>query len=109
MEGTGSNWPCLAAHPEGVVLRLKISPNASKTQAQGLWQDRLRLRVQAPAVEGKANSALRRWLAKAFGVRSSSVQILKGEKGTQKLALIEGIQVPEAQAILDRIATNDAQ
>lgn len=57
--------------------------------------DRLRIRLQAPAVEGKANLELQRFLAVAFGVRRSAITILRGEHARDKTILIRGIsEVP---------------
>lgn len=100
MERPDPEWPCLAAHPQGVTLSLKVSPNASRTQAGGLWQNRLRLRVQAPPVEGKANAAIARWAAGVFGVRVKDVELLQGERGGEKVLLIHGLTLPAAGAAL---------
>ncbi len=96
------DWPCIAEYPEGVILSLKVSPNASKTEACGLWQDRLRLRVQAPPVEGKANEAIKKWAGKVFGIRAGSVEMLRGERGSMKQVLLRGIDRGKVAEILDR-------
>ena len=68
-------WACLKPHAEGAVLRLRVTPNASRTSAEGLRQDRLGLRVNAPPVEGKANRAVCKWAAKTFGIKESGVPV----------------------------------
>ncbi len=55
----------------------------------------LRIRLNAPPVEGKANEALGRFLAKALGVSRGCVTLLSGEKGRNKVVRIEGM-TPEA-------------
>jgi uncharacterized protein (TIGR00251 family) len=97
------DWPCLAEHPEGVLLKLKVSPNASKNQIQGLWQDRLRVRIQAPPVEGKANAALRKWLSEIFDLRANDVVLLQGERGSIKSVLLRGLSVEEVCERLDAL------
>lgn len=104
MERSESAWPCLAPHPEGVVLSVKISPNAAKTEAAGLWNGKLRVRVQSPPVEGKANKALRDWAAGIFGLRAQGVEILRGEKNPEKLLLLRGLTLELAGKALDAIA-----
>lgn len=100
MERPGADWPCLAVHPEGVTLSLKVSPNASRTMAGGLWQNKLRLRVQAPPVEGKANAAVVRWAAATFGVRTQDVELIQGTRSGEKVVLIRGITEAEAKGAL---------
>lgn len=94
-------WPCLSAQGDGVVLRLRASPNAARTTAEGLRQERLALRVKAPPVEGKANEAVRDWAAEAFGIRSSRITLLRGERGREKDLLLEGLSLPQANQVLD--------
>jgi hypothetical protein len=95
-------WPCLSPHREGVALSLKVIPNASNTQAGGLWQQKLRLRVQAPPVEGKANAAVIQWAARTFGIRKAGVELIRGEKGSEKLLLIRGMSLEAATAALNK-------
>ena len=103
-------WPCVAAHSEGITLALKVSPNAARTGAHGLWQDRLRVRIKAPPVEGKANEALRKWVAGTFGLRRKDVEIISGEKASKKLLLLRGARHEAACKVLDSlgISSGDA-
>ena len=50
---------------------------------------RLRVRVAAPAVDGKANAELVRFLAEAFGVARANVTLLRGDTGRRKLVRID--------------------
>lgn len=81
--------------PKNAVTRLnlRIVPNAKK-DAVGEWQEdgTLRLRLAAPATEGKANAALLRFLAKIAGVRKSQVTILTGAKSREKTVEIQGLR-----------------
>lgn len=95
------DWPCLTAHPSGVILRVRVAPNAAKTAAEGLRQDRLSLRIKAPPVEGKANEEVRRWAAKAFNIRASHVDLLRGEHAREKDLLLEGVTLEAAVAVLE--------
>ena len=58
------------------------------------------IRLSAPPVEGKANRALIAFLAKTLGVSKANIQIRSGEKGRDKLVLVEGLGEGEALAIL---------
>jgi len=65
-------------------LRIRATPNARKSEVIG-WEDDpqagrvLRVRVGAPAVDGKANAELRNFLAKTLGLSKSAVVLEKGE------------------------------
>jgi hypothetical protein len=56
----------------------------------------LRIRLNAPPVEGRANAALVRFLARALGVPRSQVSLLSGETGRNKIVRIAGISRAEA-------------
>lgn len=70
-------------------LNVKVTPNAKKTEIieeGGL----LKVRLAAPAVSGKANSALVELLTEHFGVKKSSIRITKGQKSRNKIIEITG-------------------
>jgi len=98
-------WACLTAHAQGVVLRVRVTPNAARTAAEGLRQDRLALRLKAPPVEGKANAEACRWAAKTFKIRVSGVSVLRGERAREKDLLLEGLAEGAARQILDELLT----
>jgi len=68
-----------------VLLSLKVVPNASKTESAGVMSDGTRkIRVAAVPENGKANEALRRFLAEEYGVPLDQVEIVAGHTGTRK-------------------------
>lgn len=62
-----------------LLLELKLQPGASRSEFSGLHGDHLKLRIHAPAVDGKANSTLIAFLAEAFGTAKHQVRIERGE------------------------------
>ena len=74
-----------------LVLKLSIhaTPGASRTEAAGAYGAALRVRLAAPPVDGKANTALIAWAAQAFGVPRSRVELLHGAAGRQKVLAID--------------------
>ena len=68
---------------------VKVTPNARKTEIAKEGEV-LKVRLAAPAVDGKANSELLAVLAAHFGVRKSSVTIVKGRKSRNKVIDITG-------------------
>jgi uncharacterized protein (TIGR00251 family) len=85
-----------AAMPGGVRLALQITPNARKTEVIGVLDDALKLKLQAQPVEGKANEALVKFLAKALGVSRSAITITHGLTSKKKLVeVMSGTLTPE--------------
>ena len=69
---------------------VRVKPGAKREAVGGRYGDALVVAVIAPAVEGKANDALRKALAKAFGVRRQDVEIVTGERGRDKVVELPG-------------------
>ena len=72
-------------------LTLKIRAGASKTEFMGRLGDAWKLRVAAPPVDGKANEAIVRFLAKIAAVPPSAIRVVTGFTATSKIVEIEGI------------------
>ncbi|HEV2781971.1 MAG TPA: DUF167 domain-containing protein [Actinophytocola sp.] len=82
---------------------VRVRPGASRTAVGGRWSGgALIVAVAAPAVAGKANEAVRRALAEAFGVRRRQVAIVRGERGRDKLIELDPAP-PDAESILARL------
>ncbi len=73
----------------GTLLLLYVQPGASQTAFKGLFQDRMKLSVQAPPVEGAANEAVIAFLAKTLKTPKRSVHLLSGETSRQKNIWVE--------------------
>lgn len=73
----------------GTLLLLYIQPGASKTAFKGIFQDRLKLSVQAPPVEGAANEAVIEFLSKFLKTPKKNIHLLSGETSRQKNLWIE--------------------
>jgi hypothetical protein len=73
-----------------VILELHVQPGASRTEFAGKHGERLKLRLAARAVDGKANEALVEFLAEYYGVPKRNVRIASGLKSRQKRVVIEG-------------------
>ena len=73
---------------DDLVLMLHVQPGAKRTEVAGIHGEgaaaRLKVRLAAPPVEGKANAELLRFLASVFGVPRRAVQLLRGESSRQK-------------------------
>jgi hypothetical protein len=78
--------------PEQLLIEIRVRPNSSRNKVGGIAGDppRLIVAVQAPAVDGKANEAVLKELAKAFDCRARDFTIVFGELGRDKRLLVQG-------------------
>ena len=74
---------------DDLILDCHLQPKASSDEFAGLHGDRLKIRLTAPPVEGKANAYLLAFLGKAFGVAKSQVSLISGELNRQKRVRIQ--------------------
>lgn len=85
---------------EGIILSLRISPNASKNSF--IKEDAgLKVKITAQPIDGKANKALIEFLSKQFKVPKSYFEILKGETSKDKTLLIKNIDNEKVEFIKD--------
>jgi len=82
-----------------VTLTIQTTPNAPRSQIVGWMGERLKVKVKAPAVEGKANAELVRFLAEYFGVRPNAVTLLRGDTARLKTVRIEGVEDADVQRL----------
>jgi len=66
-----------------------VTPNAPRTDACGLHDGCLRVRLHAPPVDGKANDALVAWLAGELGLPRRGVQLLRGDTSRRKQLAVD--------------------
>lgn len=81
-------------------LLVRVQPGARKTEVTGIREGRLSLRLAAPAVENKANEALKAFVAQKLGLRGSRVRLASGETGRQKRLVIDSQEEPEWKDLL---------
>jgi len=80
-------WHCWQG--DALLLELAIQPGAAKSHISGLHGERLKIRIQAPPVDGKANAELTKFLADAFDTPRSRIKILRGENSRTKTVRID--------------------
>lgn len=76
-------------------LHLTVSPNANRNESARAQDGGLKVRVAAPATEGKANRELLSFLARELGIPPTSVRLLKGEGSRHKVVEIAGLSEDE--------------
>ena len=75
----------------GVEIDLLVAPGAARTAFAGAHDNRLKLRVAAPPVDGKANNAVTKAIARALGVPKSTVEVARGRSSRRKTVRVVGV------------------
>ncbi len=82
----------------GAALTIRVTPRARKSEVGGILEDgTVRIRIQEPPVEGKANRALIAFLSKVLGVRKNRIEIVAGHKGLDKIVAVEDMTAAEVE------------
>ncbi len=80
-----------------LTLTLHVQPGAKRTDVAGLHGEALKIRLAAPPIEGRANEALLKFIAEAFGVPLRQVELKQGGQSRHKVVAISGSKVePES-------------
>jgi uncharacterized protein (TIGR00251 family) len=94
----------LRATKDGVTLAVRAQPGAKKTAIAGVYGEgsraQLKIAVQAPPIEGRANEALIAFLAHALSVPKSSIKLISGESSRSKVFLLRGVSLVQVEALL---------
>ena len=77
------------------TLRFHIVPNAKQNKVMGEHGTAIKIKLRAPAVQGKANGALRSYLAKVLQISEREIVLERGEKSREKLIRIERLTEEE--------------
>jgi len=73
---------------ERVSFRIKAQPNASRSEFCEVYgEDAIKIRIKAPAVEGKANKELVKFLSKSFKVAKSDIIFKSGQNSKIKIVI----------------------
>jgi uncharacterized protein (TIGR00251 family) len=88
-------------------IAVRVQPRARKDEIGGERDGALVVRVTAPPVEGRANEAVRKLLAKRLGIASGRVSIVRGASGRDKLVEIEGMDADAVRRALSISAQSD--
>lgn len=76
---------------DGVEISIYVQPGAKSTEVSGEHDGALKLRINAPPVDGKANAAVIAFLAECCGVSKSKVTLLSGDTNRRKRLRITGV------------------
>ncbi|PYK52832.1 MAG: hypothetical protein DMF20_05145 [Verrucomicrobia bacterium] len=77
------------------ILRVHIIPNAKIDKVSGEYNSAIKIKLRAPAVDGKANAALRRFLAERLSIPQSAIILEHGERSRDKVIRIDDLSEEE--------------
>jgi uncharacterized protein (TIGR00251 family) len=75
------------------LLAVRVQPGASRAEVVGEYGEQLRIRLQAPPVDGKANAALVSFVADQLGLPRSAVSVVRGQSSRSKVLRITGARL----------------
>ncbi|TFG76226.1 MAG: YggU family protein [Thermodesulfobacteriales bacterium] len=84
------------------ILKIQIQPKSYRNQIVGLHDGRLKIKIAAPPVDGKANESLIEFLAKTFKISKSNIEILKGHTSKLKTIKLSGISENTYSSIISK-------
>ncbi len=87
----------------GVQFRIKVQPRTDKNEFAGTFGNALKVRLTAPPVDGEANEACIRFLAKSLGIARNRIRIVTGQTNPHKLLRVEGLDKNEFLRRLGKI------
>lgn len=86
--------------PGGCRISLRVQPGASRNAVSGSYGDSVKIALQAPPVDGRANQALCRLFADWCGIPKSSVELKAGHSSRSKVLELAGVTPEELKKIL---------
>ena len=81
--------PFVRKSKNGTLIDLHVQPRASKNRVSGLYGNRLKIHVQAPPADGKANKACQKLLSKILKIPSARLMLKSGASSRQKTFLVK--------------------
>lgn len=79
-----------------VDVQVRVQPRARRDELLGMRDGRLLVGVTAPPVDGKANAAVRKVLAKAAGIPPTRVSVVRGERSRDKVVRFDSVEDADA-------------
>ena len=85
---------------DGAVFSVRVVPRASRSEAAGIQDGALKLRITAPPVDGKANEECIRLVAGILGVKRAQVAIIAGHTSRTKTVAVAGVKAAQVASLI---------
>jgi uncharacterized protein (TIGR00251 family) len=83
-----------------LTLSIHVQPAAKRSEIVGLHGDALKVRLAAPAIDGRANAALLEFLAQRLGLAKSLVELKSGHNSRRKVLMLRGVSADTLRRLL---------
>jgi uncharacterized protein (TIGR00251 family) len=90
-------------------LRLRVAPGAARTGIVGRHGDAWKVRVAAPAENGRANDAVVRLLAETLSLRTAAVIVVSGHAARDKIIELAGVEPQQIERRLSSAAGKETR
>jgi len=90
-------------HQDGVVIKIKVQPRASKNRIAGMLGDALKVTLTAPPVDGAANAACIEYFSSIMNLPKNRLEIISGQTGRTKLLKIFGIKIADLKEKIEDV------
>ena len=94
--------PAVRSGNGGVYIALHVQPGAKREGIVGLFGSSLKVALNAPPVEGKANAALLRFLSAKLGVARNAIELCAGTASREKRVFVAGLTVEKTKELLEK-------
>ena len=88
---------------KGLIFDIQVIPHASRAEIAGVQEGAFKVKVTAPPVEGAANEACIKLLARELGLKKSQMEISSGAKSRKKTVMIKDISKAELETKINNI------
>lgn len=85
---------------DGIEIDILVAPKAARFQFVGIHDDRLKVRIDAPPLEGKANKVLIRALGRTLRTPKGDLLLVRGASGRRKTILVVGAELDAVKTTL---------
>ena len=96
-------YPFLRVVGNNILIEVNVKPNAKESEIVGIEEGLLKISIDAPPVDGKANTEVVAFMASRFGVKKSFVSVIKGHTSHHKTIQFENWTKEKVIAILQSI------
>lgn len=84
---------------DGITFDVKVIPRAKRDEIVGVEGDAVKIRLNAPPVEGRANDALVKFLAEVLRIPRAQIEIVRGETSRHKVVRVRGVPLEKLSSV----------